>query len=192
MNEEQKKIALEKSGFKCQKCGYYSPIGNELEINKENKAVLCSVCNHFAPAGKDEFINYLQDKIDWRVLESFRKFGKPGANNLKKGMIASAKNGRIVSRPAFGYKMVGGALVPAENADEVREIFESFAHGASLNSIAQMHKMSVNGIKKILRNFTYIGKVKFDNQILHGNHQPIISSELFNRVQSRFEDLEKE
>jgi hypothetical protein len=57
----------------------------------------------------------------------------------------------------------------------------------SLNKIAQLHNMSVNGIKKILKNFTYIGKIKFDNQILQGNHPAIIPTELFNDVQRKFE-----
>ena len=37
----------------------------------------------------------------------------------------------------------------------------------------------------------HIGKVKFDSQIMQGNHQPIIQSELFNSVQQRFENLGK-
>ena len=47
----------------------------------------------------------------------------------------------------------------------------------------------VNGLKKILTNFTYIGKIKFNNQIFNGNHQPILSSTLFNHVQNKFERL---
>jgi len=87
--------------------------------------------------------------------------------------------------------MSAEGIIPAENADEVRQIFEAFLEGSSMNAIARLHKMSVNGIKKILKNFTYIGKVKFDNQILQGKHQPIISTELFNSVQERFEDLKR-
>ena len=45
------------------------------------------------------------------------------------------------------------------------------------------------GIKKILRNFTYIGKVKFSGQILQGKHEAIISPELFNKVQNKLENL---
>lgn len=187
MNTEQKKILFEKAEHKCQKCGHYSPLGKDLEINSKNKAVFCFVCNHFAPDSEKDFKQYLNEKLDPHALDSFRKFGKQKKENLKKAMSASAEKGKIVSRPAFGYKMQEGELIPAENSDEVREIFEAFARGSSLNAIARLHKMSVNGIKKILRNFTYIGKVKFDNKILQGNHQPIISSELFNTVQQIFE-----
>ena len=187
MNNSEKEL-MKRLGFKCQKCGYYDPLGKKLRISKEHKTVLCSVCNVFTPSDIEDFEAYLQEKIDSNLLETFRRFAKESKeNNLKKGMIDAAKKGKIVSRPAFGYKMEQGKLVPADNADEVREIFEEFADDNSLNQIARNHNMSVNGIKKILRNFTYVGKVKFDNKILQGNHQPIITSELFNRVQQKIE-----
>jgi len=181
------KEILEKSGFKCIKCNYYSPMGEGLLVN--NNFVLCSVCNKFAPKNPEDFKQYINEKINWQLLETFRRFQSDN-DNLKKGMIETAKKGKIVSRPAFGYKMQDGELVPAENSDEVREIFQEFLNNQSLNQIARNHNMSVNGIKKILKNFTYIGKVKFDNQILQGRHKAIISAELFNSVQKKFEKKE--
>lgn len=174
---------IQEAGFKCQKCGYYSPLGEGL-IVKQN-FVLCDICNKFFPNNKEENEEYVKEKIDWQVLETFRRHYK--GNNMKEGMIETAKKGNIVSRPAFGYKMEDGKLVPADNKEEVREIYEEFVNGSSLNEISRIHNLSVNGIKKILKNFTYIGKVKFDNQILKGNHESIISPELFNRAQRRFE-----
>ena len=60
-----------------------------------------------------------------------------------------------------------------------------------MNQISKQYGLSVNGIKKILKNFTYIGKVKFNSQISQGSHKPLISAELFNRVQQKFEDKGK-
>ena len=174
---------LEKAGFKCQKCGFYSPIGKDLEVFLDK--VLCNVCSQFAPSSSGDLSFYLNEKVNWQVLDPFRKYVK--TDNQKQGMIHKAKAGRIMSRPAFGYNMVSGELIPAQNADEIREIFEAFSAGKSLNQLSREHNLSVNGIKKILKNFTYIGKVKFDSKILQGKHQPIISTELFNRVQQKFE-----
>ena len=189
---QAEKTLFEQQGFKCQKCGHYDPLAKKLELNKEHKTVLCSVCNAFAPSAVEDFENYLSEKIDSNILETFRKFTKPKKeDSLKKGMMASVTKGNHVSRPAYGYDMVSGELIPAENSGQVRQIFESFKKGLSLNAISRNFGISVNGIKKILKNFTYIGKVKFDNQILQGNHQPILSSELFNEVQQRFEKLKK-
>ena len=108
----------------------------------------------------------------------------------KKGMVEKAVKGHVMSRAPFGYYLENGKLTPSENFREVEEIFEEFLNqNTSLRQIAEKHKLSVNGLKKILKNFTYIGKTKFNNQIFSGNHEPIISSTLFNHVQNKLEKL---
>jgi DNA invertase Pin-like site-specific DNA recombinase len=110
--------------------------------------------------------------------------------NQKKGMVDKASRGSVMSRAPFGYIMQDKKLVPAQNSDEIAEIFQEFLTSKiSLRQLAQKHNLSVNGLKKILKNFTYIGKVKFNNQIHNGNHQPIISTTLFNHVQNKLERL---
>lgn len=111
-------------------------------------------------------------------------------DNQKQGMINKASQGKIVSRIPFGYKLENKKLVPAENYKEVEEIFEEFLkEKISLTQLAKKHNLSVNGLKKILTNFTYIGKVKFNNQIFDGSHPALISSTLFNHVQNKLERL---
>ncbi len=108
----------------------------------------------------------------------------------KQGMVAKASQGNLMSRAPFGYALVDGALIPAENFQEIEEIFEEFLHeDLSLRQLSEKHGLSVNGLKKVLKNFTYIGKVKFNNQVFSGNHKPIISSTLFNHVQNKLEKL---
>tara|TARA_Y100000034_G_scaffold20729_2_gene23769 strand:- start:3822 stop:4256 length:435 start_codon:yes stop_codon:yes gene_type:complete len=108
----------------------------------------------------------------------------------KSSMIKKAELGNLMSRVAFGYKLENKQLVPAQNFREVEEIFEEFLkENISLRKLAKKHNFSVNGLKKILTNFTYIGKIKFNNQIHKGNHKPIISSTLFNHVQNKLERL---
>jgi len=115
---------------------------------------------------------------------------KPRGEIQKQGMIKKASTGNLMSRPAFGYKIENNKLVPAQNSEEVREIFEEFLNEKiPLTQLAKKHNFSVNGLKKILTNFTYIGKIKFNNQIHDGNHEPIISSTLFNHVQNKLEKL---
>ncbi len=110
----------------------------------------------------------------------------------KFGMIKQALLGKPMSRPAFGYKFVNRELVPAENFREVEEIFEEFLQNdMTLNKLAKKRNFSVNGLKKILKNFVYVGKIKFDGQINQGNHKPIINSSLFNKVQDKLETLKR-
>ena len=108
----------------------------------------------------------------------------------KQGMVNKASKGKLMSRPAFGYKLENNKLVPAQNSEEVREIFEEFLNEKiNLSQLSKKHNFSVNGLKKILTNFTYIGKIKFNNQVHDGNHESIVSSTLFNHVQNKLEKL---
>ncbi len=170
---------------KCEKCGYESKDLKEIEKGK----YLCLVCSKFAPSNPTDLQEYLQEKINWQVLETFRKFSKENKNIS--GMEKKARAGSIVSRAPFGYKLENKELIiDTEKSLIVHEIFTTFLEkNLSLNSLAKKYGFSVNGIKKILRNFTYIGKVKFAGQICQGKHKPIITPELFNKVQNKLESL---
>jgi hypothetical protein len=170
--------------MKCVKCGFDSPDNG----NKSEK-ILCNICRHFAPEEPLLFEKYIREKVQGDLLESFRKYYKPGEKK-KKIMVKMATKGNLMSRAPFGYKIENKKLVPAENYQEIEEIFEEFLQGDSnLTKLAEKHKLSINGLKKILKNFTYIGKIKFNNQIYAGNHSPIVSSTLFNHVQNKLEKL---
>lgn len=108
----------------------------------------------------------------------------------KQGMIKKVLTGNHVSRAPFGYKLVNKELIPDENFREVEKIFEEFLQeGITLSNLSKKYKFSVNGLKKILRNFVYIGKVKFNGELYQGNHQPIVSPYLFNKVQDKLNNL---
>ena len=110
--------------------------------------------------------------------------------NQKQGMIKKAIKGNLMSRAPFGYNIEEGKLTPAENYKEIEEIFSEFLNEKiSLRKLSEKHQLSVNGLKKILKNFTYIGKIKFNNQIFEGTHEPLVSSTLFNHVQNKLENL---
>jgi len=124
MNNQQKNEILEKNGFKCQKCGYYSPIEDNLEV--KNNKVLCLICSIFAPED-NKIEEYIQEKVDWNVLEPFRKYYKNVNSNQKKGMMDKYKQGNLMARPAFGYKVVKGKLeIEHEDAERVKDIFQNF------------------------------------------------------------------
>ena len=170
---------------KCAKCGYKSG-----KNRKKFGIVLCDICYLFSPDDKEKFNYYVNEKIDGNLLETFRKNFNHRGERQRKSMINKASQGQLMSRAAFGYKIENKKLVPAQNFREVEEIFESFLNkDISLTKLAKKHNLSVNGLKKILTNFTYIGKIKFNNQIHDGNHQPIISSTLFNHVQNKLDRL---
>ena len=168
----------------CEKCGYESDKNRQISNGK----YLCSICSKFAPA-EDKLQEYVQEKADWKYLETFRKFYSKG--KLKTEMDKRASQGNVLARPALGYKMENKELLPdPEKSLVVQEIYQTFLNQSiSLTQLAKKFNLSVNGLKKVLRNFTYIGKTKFSGRIMQGNHQPIISPELFNKVQNKLENL---
>ena len=171
---------------KCSKCGC------DCETKTKHNHPLCIVCFKFSPDEEGAFNEYVNEKIDGSVLETFRKHSCFFGENQKKGMIQKAEKGELMSRVPFGYKIEKGRLIPAENYREIEEIFEEFlTTNISLTQLAKKHSFSVNGLKKILKNFTYLGKVKFNGQIHQGNHQQIVSSTLFNHVQNKIERLSR-
>jgi len=169
----------------CSKCSYKGDKNTRLF-----GILLCDFCGYFAPENKKEFFNYISEKVNFRDLETFRRENKLGSSKQKKGMLKKAKEGKVVSRAPFGYKIVKNDLIKAENFKVVENIFLEFQDNKiSLNKLSKKYGFSVNGIKKILRNFTYLGKIKFAGVVHEGNHEPIISSTLFNHVQDKLERL---
>ncbi len=165
----------------CEKCSYI----DKKEVTKNGKP-LCTICNFFSPENQEDFNSYLAEKIDWKILETFRKYHQTIGQKQKEGMIVKAKQGKTMTRPALGYMLVEGKLVSNEAASKVHSLFKTYSEGAiSLNQLSKQSGLSVNGLKKILKNRTYLGEIKFDGQLHKGTHQPIISQELFYAVQRR-------
>ena len=165
----------------CEKCGYKE------KKEKENFGKkLCTVCNHFAPFGKQEFNKYINEKVDWKLLDTFRKFGQIPGQQQKLGMTAKAKQGKLVTRAPLGYEVVDGTLQPNQQAAKIHSLFKNFLEkNNSLNSFAKQYSLSVNGLKKILQNRTYLGEIKFAGNLHKGEHKPIISPEIFYAVQKK-------
>lgn len=111
----------------------------------------------------------------------------------KQGMVKKSSEGRHMSRAPYGYEwdLKEKMLIPdTQNSAKVIDIFEDFLkEDSSLNKLAQKYNLSVNGLKKVLRNFAYVGKVKFDGQIHEGKHSPLVSTTLFNHVQDKLDKI---
>lgn len=115
-------------------------------------------------------------------------------DSQKKGMIKKSSEGKHMSRAPFGYdwNLKEKVLIPSQYSREIEEIFEEFLQpDSNLSKLAAKHNLSVNGLKKILKNFAYVGKVKFDGQIHEGKHQPLVSTILFNHVQDKLDKIKR-
>ena len=115
-------------------------------------------------------------------------------HSQKEGMIRKSSEGKHMSRAPLGYdwNLKEKTLIPSQSSREIEEIFEEFLQpDTNLSKIANKHNLSVNGLKKVLRNFAYVGKVKFDGQIHEGKHKPLVSTILFNHVQDKLEKIKR-
>lgn len=142
----------------------------------------------------------LQDKIEttsasgklmFHIISAFAEFERNVTSERTKfSMSKKARDGNVVSRAPFGYKIENKKLIPSENSFIVSEIYHSFINGnTSLTKLAKKYDLSVNGLKKVLSNQTYLGKIKFSGQTSQGEHPPLLSEELFNKAQEKLKNV---
>ena len=140
---------------------------------------------------------------------------------VTRGMTEKATRGEPTCPPPFGYIMRDKMYYPDEEsgkANIVREIFTLYANGVKQREIAMM--MGERGIRTrygkkpenrwidyVLHNPCYIGKIRwsldgaravskydFENEkimTVDGHHEPLISMELWDKVQKMLEEQRK-
>lgn len=140
------------------------------------------------------------------------------AEEVKRGMNEKFSRGGVVSQPPFGYKMGDDLFVPnEETAPIVKMIFEDYISGMGVRKIAtKLNEMGIRSTKGnpfenrtveyILTNPTYLGKLRRnpngrdstdrfhqseDTVIVDGQHQPIISEELYKKANDRLKEQKK-
>ena len=123
---------------------------------------------------------------------------------LAMGHIGRAKEGdwHGGSGAPIGYDFIDGCLVVNDyEALQVREIFELFLKGNSIHGITDLMKSKYTNrysgwnnhgtVGKILKNTTYIGKIRYKGVEYDGLHTPIILEDIFHAVHIRYSDYEK-
>ncbi len=140
---------------------------------------------------------------------------------VTRGMTEKFSRGEAVVPPPIGYKMGEKTYIPDEesgNANIVREIFQRYADGEKQREIAislgergvrtkQGNMPENRWVEYILRNPCYIGKLRYtvdgiravsrrdyDNDkimVVEGHHEPLISMELWEKVQKMLDDQKK-
>lgn len=116
------------------------------------------------------------------------------------GKEARAKKGHYHGSNCYpiGYDYIDGHLVPLEfEAIQIKMIFEMYAEGKAPLTIAEY--LNNNGyktrygrwnditVRKILRRKTYLGYIKYHDDWYKGEHEALISEDLFNTVQKIFD-----
>ena len=140
---------------------------------------------------------------------------------VMRGMTEKASRGEPTCAPPLGYVMRDGRYYPDEEsgkANIVREVFTLYSNGVRQREIAILlgerglrtrygKKPDNRFVDYMLHNHCYIGKIrwcpdgtksvskrKLDNEnimIVDGHHEPLISMELWNKVQKMLEEQKK-
>jgi site-specific DNA recombinase len=122
------------------------------------------------------------------------------SSKIRSGIHGARKAGRYTSFAPFGYanrrdEFNKPILVPDDNAKHIQFIFNELVSGATQADIlkslkAKGCKCSKSGLSKIIVNPIYTGDIRVpayegESEIfVKGVHDPIISQELFHRVQN--------
>ncbi len=128
------------------------------------------------------------------------------SNNLsqevRKGMLEAFEAGRLMYKAPVGYKNIprtrtrrASVVIDEKWASAIRSAFETHATGqTSLRTIAQEladqglrtaagRAYSPERVRRILSDPTYVGMVRMKGDVRQGQHPPIISRTIFNKVQ---------
>ncbi|MBU2616291.1 MAG: recombinase family protein, partial [Nanoarchaeota archaeon] len=100
--------------------------------------------------------------------------------------------GEVIHRPPFGYTFQDKKLVPdPENSENLKEIFEMWAAGVEYKEISKKFDLSSSALYQIVKNQTYLGKIKYKGQLYKGKHRALVSEDLFNaanKIEKKVED----
>lgn len=164
------------------------------------------------PIGEDKMSILIEAMIE--AMDEYYSINL--AEEVRRGMTQRAKAGRPNTYAPIGYRMQDGAYVPdPDTAPIVRKIYEDFVGGRGLLQIS--HELTTlgvrsrfgnpidnRGIKYILRNPVYIGKVRWtptgrtrrvwdnpDTITMDGGHEPLVPRELYDQAQALLDERER-
>ncbi len=137
----------------------------------------------------------------WRVkVATAEYYIRLLSENVKKGQKEKLAQGWLPAKPPLGYKTVGEKGRKIHTPDEVTaplvtQMFELYAKGGlSVKTVNQKmyetglrnrngHRICDSHCHRLLTDPFYYGMNRWKNQVTKGEHQPIVSSETFHKVQ---------
>ena len=94
--------------------------------------------------------------------------------------------GEYLNRAPLGYFYKNGKLaLNEEEAKKVKEIFEMWANGIHYSEISSKFNLPKSTLYEIIKNPTYIGKIRYKESLYNGVHKAIIDQELFNKANKK-------
>ena len=139
------------------------------------------------------------DFLEFSLFMSRREY-KIINRRMQRGRLQAMNEGYFIAPiTPYGYDKEkqgrGFVLVPNNETETVKYIFNQYASGKSVLNISKAlnsrgiytrngNKWSDTTIRQILKNPVYIGKINTKNGAKDGKHAPIVSTDLFQSVQA--------
>src|SRR3989338_104903 len=142
-----------------------------------------------------------QEKLNWGVRIIFSKnYIDNLSEEVKKGQAEKIRQGWLPSRSPLGYKTIGDKgrkthVLDEQKAPYIRRAFEQYATGnVSLAALRdQLYtegfrthggaRLSKSRLADILSDPFYYGALRWNDVVHRGLHEPLVSQELWERVQ---------
>ncbi len=119
-------------------------------------------------------------RMFYNILGSFAQFYREQlSENVRMGMHQAVREGKWINRPKTGYDLVGGTLVPNDDAYRVREIFRLRAVGRSQREIEDATGIKYSTVGSILKSRVYLGEVQLRGEWFPGVHEALVTPEEF-------------
>jgi DNA invertase Pin-like site-specific DNA recombinase len=172
-----------------------------LQFFEEQQVTFVSITQHFNT-------NTSMGRLTLNILLSFAQFEREMiSERTKDKMGAARKKGKWVGGlPGLGYtvdKPTKKLIINPEEAALIRRIFQLYLEGNSLRKIAQILNAEgfrtkkypgrkrnqggvlfrITNIQLMLKNPTYMGKIQYEGKLYQGLHSPIVTEEVFKKVQ---------
>ena len=156
----------------------------EIHLVKENEILSKDSTSH------QKLIHGLKVLLAKNFIDNLRE-------ETRKGRKKKAEEGYIVGGAPYGYKKLSKKEVEIveDEGHFVKTAFEMYASGLSLAQVRQklyddgliykesqplIHKSQLH---RFLKNVYYTGRVQFEGEIYPGQFEPIVSVEIFDKVQ---------
>lgn len=152
----------------------------------------------FASATEQFDFTTPEGKLQFHIIAAFAQwYSENLSRETIKGKKERALSGKYNGSLPFGYIKgdKGDAAVESSEAEGVRMAFEAFATGnygdAQIADLLNVHsyitrqnrQWTKDSVRDFLQNAFYTGQTKYHDQLLPGNHQAIITQELFDKCQ---------
>nr|WP_297175167.1 recombinase family protein [uncultured Agathobaculum sp.] len=164
------------------------------------------------PIGEDKMSILIEAMIE--AMDEYYSINL--AEEVRRGMTQRAKQGKPNTYAPIGYRMQDGDYIPdPDTAPIVRKVYEDFVSGRGLLQISHAlttlgvrtrfgNPIDNRGIKYILRNPVYIGKVRWtptgrthrmwnnpETLVIDAGHEPLVSRALYDQAQAMLDEREQ-